>query len=145
MKFVWKMLNCSFCLLGIKLNGEAVVCCLDVTPLSVGTNVLADVTRVVVVEETVVVVGGVVVVVDVVVVVVVVGTVVVVVGTVVETVGLMTSTREGFTEFNGFLDFDFISDLNDFRGSLNVLRVGLTTLTTLLVSIRFSLISSVVC
>lgn len=143
LKLVWKMLNGSFGLLGIKLNGEAVVvcgvcCCLDVIPLSVGTNARADVTTVVVVEVTVVVVGCVVVVdgVDVVVAVVVVVDVVV--------VGLMTSNLEGFTEFTGFLDFDFINDLNDFRGSLNVLRVGLTRLTTVLVSMRFSLICWVV-
>jgi len=146
LKLVWKMLKGSFGLLGIELNGEAVVCgvccCLDVIPLSVGTNALAAVTTVVVVEVTVVVVVGVVVVVVVVDVVDVVAVVVVVV---VETVGLMTSNLEGFTEFTGFLDFDFINDLNDFRGSLNVLRVGLTTLTTLLVSMRFSLICWVVC
>jgi len=138
------MLNGSFDLLGIKLTGEddGVGSCSLVIgiPLTVGTKAFDDVAAVVVVEETVVVVVGAVVVV--------VGTGVVVVGAIVVVVGtvvsaLITSIIEGFREFNWFLDLDFIRDLNDFRGSLKGLRVGFTTLTRLLVSIKFSLISSV--
>ena len=170
MKFVWKMLNGSFDLLGIKLKGEdCVVCCcwLNGIPLIVGIKgwpagtiartVGVDVVVVgvvvgvvvVVVVTLVVVVGFLVVVVDVVVIVVVVvgggggGVVTVVVASVTVVLGLMTSILEGF-KFNWFLDFDCIRDLNDFRGNLKGLRVGLVKLTGLLVSSKLAMISSVV-
>ena len=71
------------------------------------------------------------------------GVVTVVVASVTVVLGLMTSILEGF-KFNWFLDFDCIRDLNDFRGNLKGLRVGLVKLTGLLVSIKLAMISSVV-
>jgi len=118
-------------------------------PRTVGVDVVVVgvvVGVVVIVVVTLVVVGFLVVVVGVVVVVVGGGggvVVTVVVASVTVVLGLMTSILEGF-KFNWFLDFDCIRDLNDFRGNLKGLRVGLVKLTVLLVSIKLAMISSVV-
>jgi len=131
-----------------------VSCCslVEGIPLNtVGTNALTDVTTVVevVVVGCVVVVGGCVVVVGgggdggVVVVVAIVVVDFVVDEAVVDNVVVGTLV-EGFSELNWFLDFDLIKDLNDLRGILKGLRVNFAILRALLVSIRFSLIPSVV-